>query len=95
MAAYLILDVEVTDPAGYADYAKLAAPTVARYGGRYIVRGGKAETLEGDWQPKRVVVLEFESVEQLRRWYDSEEYRAPRALRHKYAKTNSIIVQGA
>jgi uncharacterized protein (DUF1330 family) len=68
--------------------------TIAQYGGRYLVRGGAAEQLEGDWQLNQVVVLEFPSLEQAKRWYYSEEYRDLKALRFKTAKTNGILVEG-
>ena len=94
MTAYIILDIQVTDPAGYEDYKKLAPPTIQLYGGRYIARGGASETVEGDWQPQRVVLLEFPSVEKARAWIDSPEYAPARALRNKYAKSKTIIVEG-
>jgi uncharacterized protein (DUF1330 family) len=94
MAAYFIVDLEVTDPVGFEEYRKLVPATLAQYGGRFLVRGGATEKLEGDWQPKRVVVLEFPSLEQAKRWYDCEEYRGPKALRFKTAKTNLILVEG-
>jgi uncharacterized protein (DUF1330 family) len=95
MPAYCIVDVEVTDPAGFEEYRKLVPGTLEKYGGRFLVRGGRTETLEGDWQPKRVVVLEFPSVEQAKRWYNSEEYREPKALRFRTARANFILVEGA
>ena len=95
MAAYFIVDVEVTDPVGFEEYRKLVPATVAQYGGRFLVRGGAVEQLEGDWQPGRVVVLEFPSLEQAKRWYDSEEYRDPKALRFKTSRANMILVEGA
>jgi uncharacterized protein (DUF1330 family) len=94
MTAYVIVDIEVTDPEGYMEYAKLAPPTLSLYGGKYIARGGKNETLEGDWQAKRLVILEFADVEQAKKWLNSEEYAPARALRHKYAKTNMVVVEG-
>jgi uncharacterized protein (DUF1330 family) len=94
MSAYVILDIEVTDPAGYEDYKKLGPPTVALYGGKYIARGGQSANLEGDWHPSRIVMLEFPSVEQARAWIDSPEYAPARALRHKYANSKTIIVEG-
>lgn len=94
MPAYFIVDLEVTDPAGFEEYRKLVPGTIQQYGGRYLVRGGAAEALEGDWQPKRVVVLEFPSLEQAKRWYNSEDYRDPKALRCKTARTNLILVEG-
>jgi uncharacterized protein (DUF1330 family) len=94
MTAYIILDIEVNDPVRYAEYKDLAAPTVAQYGGKYIVRGGQAENLEGDWSPSRIVVLQFESVEQALKWRDSPEYRPAMELRHQTSVTRSIIVEG-
>jgi uncharacterized protein (DUF1330 family) len=94
MTAYIILDIKVTDPVRYAEYKDLATLTVAQYGGKYIVRGGKAEKLEGDWTPARIVVLQFESVEQARKWLDSPEYRPALELRHQTSITRSIIVEG-
>ncbi len=94
MPAYFIVDVEVTDPAGFEEYRQLVPGTVQKYGGRFLVRGGAVETLEGDWQPKRVVVLEFPSLEQAKRWYNSEDYRDPKELRFKTAKTRLILVEG-
>jgi uncharacterized protein (DUF1330 family) len=94
MTAFVIVDIEVTDPAGYEDYKRLAAPTVALYGGKYIARGGATETLEGGWSPKRLVILQFESMERAKAWLNSDEYREARALRHKYAKSEMIVVEG-
>lgn len=94
MTAYVILDVDVTNPVDYEGYKQLAAPTVALYGGKYIVRGGQTETLEGDWTPKRIVVLQFENVEKAKAWINSPEYSEARALRHKYAVSKAIVVEG-
>jgi uncharacterized protein (DUF1330 family) len=94
MPAYVIVDIQVTDPVGYEEYKKLAPPIVAAYGGKYLARGGKTETLEGDWLPKRLVILEFESAERAKAWLNSPEYRAPRQLRHQTTKTNMVIVEG-
>lgn len=95
MPAYFIADLEVTDPTGFAEYRQLVPDTIEKYGGRYLVRGGAVETLEGDWQPQRIVVVEFPSLEQARRWYHSEEYSGPKALRFKSAQTDLILVEGA
>ena len=95
MPAYLIVDIEVTDPANFEEYRKQVPATVQKYGGRFLVRGGAMEVLEGDWRPKRVVVLEFPSMEQAKRWYDSEEYRAPKALRLKTSRGRLVLVEGA
>ena len=94
MPAYFIVDNEVTDPAGFEEYRKQVPGTVEKYGGKFLVRGGQMQTLEGDWKPTRIVVTEFPSIEQARRWYDSEEYRAPRALRMKAGRTDMVMVDG-
>jgi uncharacterized protein (DUF1330 family) len=94
MTAYVIVDIEVTDPEGYKEYVKMAPEAVKLYGGKYIARGGANETLEGDWQANRLVILEFPSVEQAKKWLNSDEYAPARALRHKYAKTNMVVVEG-
>lgn len=95
MPAYVVVDIEVTDPVGYEEYKKLAPPAVAAYGGKYLARGGKTETLEGNWNPKRLVILEFESAERAKAWLNSPEYRAARQLRHQTAKTNMVVIEGA
>jgi len=94
MAGYVIVEIEVTDAVGYEEYKKLAGATVEKYGGKYIVRGGAAETLEGDWLPKRIVILQFESVQRAKEWLNCPEYREPRKMRHRTAKTNMIVVEG-
>ncbi len=94
MPAYVIVDIEVTDPEGYKEYVKAAPATVAQFGGRYLARGGANETLEGDWHAKRLVILEFPSSAQAKAWLNSPEYAPVRALRHKYAKTNMVVVEG-
>ena len=95
MSAYVIVDIEVTDPEGYQEYVKIAPATVQLYGGRYIARGGKNETLEGDWHAKRLVIMEFPSMEQAKTWLNSPEYAPARAMRHKYARSNMVVVEGA
>ena len=94
MAAYVILDIEVVDPALYEEYKKASTQAAAQYGGTFIVRGGKAEALEGDRKPHRVVVLEFANAEQARAWWSSEEYREPKAIRQRAARTSMILVEG-
>jgi uncharacterized protein (DUF1330 family) len=94
MSAYVIVDVHVTDPVGYADYKELATATVPLYGGKYIARGGKTETLEGEWDIDRLVILEFPSMEQAKTWLNSPEYAPARALRHKYASTKMVVIEG-
>jgi uncharacterized protein (DUF1330 family) len=94
MAAYIIVDLEITEPVEYEEYKKRAGATVEKYGGKYIVRGGKCKTLEGDWSPKRIVVLEFENAERAKAWLNSPEYAEPRKMRHRTAKTRMILVEG-
>ena len=94
MAAYVIVDLVVTDPVTMDEYRKQVPATLAKYGGRFLVRGGAHHTVEGDWKPNRVVVLEFPSLEQARRWYDSEEYREPKAMRLRAGRANLIMVEG-
>jgi uncharacterized protein (DUF1330 family) len=94
MAAYVIVEIEVIDPVGYEEYKKLASDSVVKYGGKYIVRGGKTEILEGDWKPKRIVILEFPSMDRAKEWLDCEEYREPRKMRHRTAKTHMLVIEG-
>ena len=95
MVAYLLVDIEVTDPGPYEDYRRQVPPSVEKYGGKYLVRGGELETLEGDWIPKRLVVLEFPSLEKAKQWYDSEEYRPLKELRAKATNSKMVLVEGA
>ena len=94
MPGYMIADVNVTDPAGFEEYRKLVSATIEAYGGRYVVRGGATETVEGDWNPSRLVILEFDSVEQAKAWYYSAEYSGPKEMRHNSATTNAIFAEG-
>ena len=94
MTAYVIVDIEIHDPVGYEEYKKLAPAAVELYGGKYIARGGKTETLEGDWVPKRLVILEFESSEQAKKWWDSDEYREARAMRQKTTISQMVVIEG-
>ncbi len=94
MPAYFIVDNEVTDPAGFEEYRKQVPGTVEKYGGKFLVRGGQVQALEGDWKPKRIVVTEFPNIEQARRWYDSEEYRALKVLRLRAARGSVVLVEG-
>ncbi|MBI2211161.1 MAG: DUF1330 domain-containing protein [Deltaproteobacteria bacterium] len=95
MAAYVITEIDVADPTGYEEYKKMGPPTVAAYGGKFIARGGRTEVLEGDWSPKRIVVLEFESLERAKEWWSSKEYGPAKQVRQKTAVTNMIVVEGA
>ena len=94
MAAYFIVDVKVEDPTTYEEYRKLVNPTLELYGGKFLARGGATETIEGDWQSQRLVILEFESPEHFRRWYDSPEYSAAKEIRWRASTARAILVQG-
>ncbi len=94
MAAYVIAEVNVTDPALYEDYRKLVPATVQKYGGRFAVRGGAVEVKEGNWAPTRLVVLEFPSMEQARNWYHSPEYATALSIRQKAANAKVLLVEG-
>lgn len=94
MPAYVAVQVDVHDAATYERYKQLTPPSIAAYGGRYLARGGATITLEGDWSPARFVILEFPSVEQARRWWDSPEYAEAKALRQASASTQMLLVEG-
>ena len=94
MPAYVINDMVVTDPVLFEEYKKLSPPTVAQYGGRFLARGGSTATLEGEWSPKRLVIIEFPSVAQARAWVDSPEYAPARRLRQITTISNLIVVEG-
>ena len=94
MAVYFIADIEVTDPEVFEEYRKKAAPIIEKYGGRYLVRGGEPEAVEGDWNPSRIVVLEFPSEEHLKTFATAPDYEPVAAIRHRSANTNAIMVQG-
>lgn len=95
MAAYIIVQVNVNDPGRYENYKTMVPPTLEPYGGRFLVRGGKVENLEGDWNPARLVVIEFDSLERAKAWWGSDEYAEAKALRQATADTEMIVVQGA
>ena len=95
MAAYVIADVEITDPAKYEDYKKLTPGAIAKHGGKFVARGGQTATLEGNWKPGRVVVIEFPTFEQARNFYTSVEYTAARRARAGAATMKMIVVDGA
>jgi uncharacterized protein (DUF1330 family) len=95
MAVYIIADNEVTDPEAYREYAQRTSATVEQYGGKFLVRGGQVETLEGDWKPERFVILEFPSAEQARAWYDGPEYSAIKGMRQRASHSRLILVHGA
>jgi uncharacterized protein (DUF1330 family) len=94
MAAYILVEIQVTDPVGYEEYKKMAPASIEMYGGKYLVRGGPNECLEGDWPSQRLVILEFGERDQARSWWDSQEYRSARDLRQRTAQCNMILVEG-
>lgn len=94
MSAYIVVQVDIKDPERFEDYRVMVPASLEVYGGKFLVRGGAMEALEGDWIPRRLVVIEFESVEQAKRWWDSEEYREARDLRQATADTQMIVVEG-
>jgi uncharacterized protein (DUF1330 family) len=94
MAAYVIGEIEVTDPVPYEEYRKQVPAVVTKYGGRFIVRGGKAETLEGGSPPRRMVVVEFPSMEQALKWYRSPDYAPLIKMRQKASRGRVIVVEG-
>src|SRR4026207_1820741 len=94
MPAYTISQIEVHDHAGYEEYRKLVPPSLAKYGGRFIARGGRIDVLEGDWSPRRVVICEVESTERARQGDESEEYRPAMEIRQKTATANIVVVEG-
>ena len=94
MTAYVIVDIDVKDTATYQEYIALAPATVAAYGGKYLARAGRTEKLEGDWVPKRLVILQFESVERARQWLGSAEYSPVKRLRHAAATSNMVVIEG-
>jgi uncharacterized protein (DUF1330 family) len=94
MPAYVIVNIDITDPVRFEEYRRLAAPTVAAFGGRYIVRGGRTEILEGDWTPHRVVILEFPTFARAKEWWSCPEYVAIMKIRHESAQTDMILVEG-
>lgn len=94
MSAYVIVDIEVLDSVPYEDYKRSAAQTVALYGGRYLVRGGRSQVFEGEWTPDRLVVLEFPTYERAVAWYESAEYTTAREIRATAARMDMVLVEG-
>jgi len=95
MKAYVIVEVSITDQIIYEEYKKLTPAAIAAFDGKFIVRGGRTETLEGDWQPERMVVIEFPSVERAKEWWSSDQYSKAKAIRLQSAHTKMLIVEGA
>jgi uncharacterized protein (DUF1330 family) len=94
MPAYVIVDVEIIDNERYDAYKKMVPASLEKYGGRFCVRGGQLETLEGDWLPQRFVILEFPSYQEAKAWWSSREYAAAKALRQESARSRMIVVEG-
>jgi uncharacterized protein (DUF1330 family) len=94
MAAYVIVDVEVQSPEMYEEYKRMAPDSISLYGGRYLIRGGTVEQLEGEWKPKRCVVLEFPSAERARAWWNSKEYAPAKAIRQSCSETQMVLIEG-
>ena len=94
MAAYVVVEIAIKDSARYERYKHLAPPSIAKYGGKYLTRGGVTTALEGVWAPERFVILEFADVATARRWWDSPEYAEAKKLRHSCAETQMLLVEG-
>jgi len=95
MSAYVVVQIAIEDPLAYEQYKVLAPPSIAAYGGRYVVRGGRSEVLEGGWQPPRLVILEFPTPAQARAWWNSPEYAPAKALRQRCAQTEMLLIEGS
>jgi uncharacterized protein (DUF1330 family) len=94
MPAYLIADIVITNPEGYVAYRPMAAESVARHGGRFVARGGEIVALEGDWNPSRVVIIEFPSLDAAKKFYHSDDYQAALKVRLENSTGRVIIVDG-
>ena len=94
MAAYILAEIEVTDPEAYKEYSAGVPATITRYGGRFLVRGGPTEPLEGEWPQRRRVLIEFASMEQAKRWWSSPEYEKPKAMRQAASKGRLLLMDG-
>jgi uncharacterized protein (DUF1330 family) len=94
MPAYLIADIDVTDSVGYDEYRARVPAVIAAHGGRYLVRGGASEVLEGAWRPKRSAIIEFPSLAAFKAFWESAEYRPLKELRERSAKSNLVVVEG-
>ena len=92
MAAYVVVDIEITDPDAFQQYVSVAGPIVAKYGGRLLAAGPPVATLEGGWHPQRVTLIEFPSVEHARQWHRAPEYQAPKQLRQRAAKSRMVLL---
>lgn len=93
MPALVLVEVEIHNPELYEDYKKLSLPAVEAFGGKFVVRGAQTESLEGDWNPQRLVVLEFPSVERAKEWYNSEQYTTAKNIRFQASKDKMLLVE--
>ena len=94
MKAYIIIDVTIHKPTRYEDYKKLTPGSLVPFDGKFLVRGGSSETMEGDWEPGRIVILEFPSKEKAQAWWSSEGYEPAKAIRQSASHTKMILVEG-
>jgi uncharacterized protein (DUF1330 family) len=94
VSAYVIALVEVTDPVRYESYRQMVLPTITAYGGRFVARGGRTEVLEGAWSSRRVVIVEFPSVERAKEWWGSPEYAEARPIRQATSEGTLIVIEG-
>jgi uncharacterized protein (DUF1330 family) len=94
MAAYVLAEIEITNPEGYKEYTKAVPATITQYGGRFLTRGGATEVLEGDWPQRRRVIIEFPSMEAAKRWWDSPEYAKPRLMRRANSQGRLLLLDG-
>ena len=95
MPGYVLAEIEITNPDGYREYTTMVPATIQKYGGRFLVRGGKSQVLEGDWPQRRRVILEFPSYEQALEWFESPEYEKPKALRQANSNGRLLLLEGA
>lgn len=95
MAAYVLAEIEITNPDGYSEYTVHVPPTIAKYGGRFLVRGGAIEALEGDWPARRRVLIEFPSMDAARSWWSSSEYAGPKMMRRANSRGRLLLMEGA
>ncbi|PKN85252.1 MAG: DUF1330 domain-containing protein [Chloroflexi bacterium HGW-Chloroflexi-8] len=94
MTAFVVVEIQIIDPENYEMVKKLTPPIVAQYGGKYLARGGETLTLEGQWNPKRLVIIEFDSMDQAKAWWNSNEYTPVKQMRQQFAITNMVLTEG-
>ena len=94
MKGFVIVDIEILDQGKYQKYRQMAASSIEQYGGNYLVRGGRIQPLEGDWSPERLAIVEFESLEKAKAWYDSPEYAPAKQIRQEASRGKILIVEG-